>query len=89
LPVHLYLGTQFKIYATPSNGIHIDQLEDSIKKISDERCDYEPNKNPTLPAKPMCVERGGRLYEKIYFLVDKFWSFKASDGIRNNYVPPV
>jgi len=88
LPVHLYLGTQFKIFATPKGDTDIGQLEMKLKEISDKQCDYEPNKDPIIPAKSKCVERGGTLYEKVYFLLDKFWRVKTGGDILNNYVPP-
>jgi hypothetical protein len=88
LPVHAYLGTQFKIYATAKNPSDTAALEAALAKIGDPRCDYEPDKDFANPAKLTCVRRGGPFFEKIYFLLDKFPVVTTGGGVQNNYVPP-
>jgi hypothetical protein len=98
IPVHAYLGTQFKLYATAKNGHDIQEVEEALKAVSDSTV---PNKDgdcpaqfvvqmdldPHKPAKTMCVGRGGTKFERVFFLVDKFRSTLSAGGtITNNFV---
>ena len=77
LPVHQYLGTQFKLFATPAKGSRVDDLKRDLDKLT---TDIED------------VAIGGTRQDKVYFLVKKFWPTKAEgilDGkIVNNFVAP-
>ncbi|MGP0093074.1 MAG: hypothetical protein ACLPKB_24500 [Xanthobacteraceae bacterium] len=92
LPIHPYLGTQFKLYATPKRkGGTIMDVESALREISSNiECPakFDLNTDPKSPATSLCVERGGSQMDKVYFLVDKFWFARAAGDITNNYVPP-
>jgi len=94
LPVHQYLGTKFKLYATPKKSSKITakdllkkfeeaQLKDGICKVTKRTWE-----NADKEAEPFCVELGGTHWDKVYFLLDWFGVVPTSGGIFDNYVPP-
>jgi len=97
LPVHVYLGTQFKLYATAKDGHDVREIETEITKMSDStvlnekgRCPknfvIQPDLDPTHPAKLMCVDRGGTQFQRVFFLIDKYYSTLTAEGaISNNF----
>jgi hypothetical protein len=76
LPVHQYLGTQFKLFATPKEGSSVADLKAELD---------------TLTADLESVAVGGPRKDKVYFILKAFWQTSAEgifDTIQNNFVPP-
>jgi hypothetical protein len=94
LPVHQYLGTKFKLYATPKKGSNVT-VKDLLNKfdevkLKDAGCTAttRPGDNADKEAEPFCAERGGTHWEKVYFLLDSFVVVPTSGNIFDNFVPP-
>lgn len=77
LPIHKYLGTQFKLFATPKDGATVEALK---KELEIQTADLE------------AVSIGGPRKDKVYFILKSLWQVTV-EGIdkeenKNNFVPP-
>jgi hypothetical protein len=99
LPVHLYLGTQFKLYAKAKDKHSVQEVKDQLFRVSDktvlkgETCPnffrYLPDMDQENAAKIMCVERGGTRFDRVFFLLNKFrYSLTGGGSIPNNFATP-
>jgi hypothetical protein len=77
LPIHPFLGTQFKLFANPTSGVSAESAKQQLQALTEDLDD---------------VTVGGTHADKVYFLLKKFWPTKAEgilDGkVVNNFVAP-